>query len=88
MTRRGHEVTLLCGGPHGERPYRVVRSGGAYTQFLLAPWAFRRHVRDCDVLVEVFGRARFPRIGELRYLLTLAPRGFYWFQLVEGGEDD
>jgi maltose alpha-D-glucosyltransferase / alpha-amylase len=33
--------------------------------------------------VEIFGRSRFPRIGEWRYLLTLAPRGFYWFQLVE-----
>ncbi len=34
--------------------------------------------------VEMFGRSRFPRIGELPYLLTLAPRGFYWFQLVDG----
>ena len=25
--------------------------------------------------VEMFGRSRFPRIGELPYLLTLAPRG-------------
>jgi maltose alpha-D-glucosyltransferase/alpha-amylase len=33
--------------------------------------------------VEVFGRSRFPRIGQLPYLLTLAPRGFYWFQLVD-----
>jgi maltose alpha-D-glucosyltransferase / alpha-amylase len=33
--------------------------------------------------VEVFGRSRFPRIGELPYLLTLGPRGFFWFQLVE-----
>jgi maltose alpha-D-glucosyltransferase / alpha-amylase len=33
--------------------------------------------------VELFGRSRFPRIGELPYLLTLAPRGFYWFELVE-----
>jgi maltose alpha-D-glucosyltransferase/alpha-amylase len=33
--------------------------------------------------IEIFGRSRFPRIGELPYLLTLAPRGFYWFQLVE-----
>ena len=32
---------------------------------------------------EMFGRARFPRIGELPYLLTLGGRGFYWFQLVE-----
>jgi maltose alpha-D-glucosyltransferase/alpha-amylase len=37
--------------------------------------------------VEVFGRARFPRIGEWPYLLTLAPRGFYWFQLVEADDD-
>ena len=39
--------------------------------------------------VEIFGRTRFPRIGEWPYLLTLAPRGFYWFQLVEedGGGD-
>jgi maltose alpha-D-glucosyltransferase / alpha-amylase len=35
------------------------------------------------VPVEIFGRSRFPAIGELSYLLTLAPRGFYWFQLVE-----
>jgi maltose alpha-D-glucosyltransferase / alpha-amylase len=32
---------------------------------------------------EMLGRSRFPRIGELPYLLTLAGRGFYWFQLVE-----
>ena len=31
--------------------------------------------------VEMFGRTQFPRIGELPYLLTLAPRGFYWFLL-------
>jgi maltose alpha-D-glucosyltransferase/alpha-amylase len=30
---------------------------------------------------EMFGRTRFPRIGELPYLLTLTPRGFFWFQL-------
>ena len=53
MIDRGHQVTLLCGGPHDERPYRVVRSGGTYSQFLLAPLAYRRRVRDCDVLVEV-----------------------------------
>jgi maltose alpha-D-glucosyltransferase/alpha-amylase len=38
--------------------------------------------------VEVFGRSRFPKIGELPYLLTLAPRGFYWFQLTEDPPDD
>ena len=32
---------------------------------------------------EMFGRSRFPQIGELPYLLTLAPRGFFWFLLRE-----
>ena len=38
--------------------------------------------------VEVFGRSRFPSIGELPYLLTMAPRGFYWFGLVEPEPED
>jgi maltose alpha-D-glucosyltransferase / alpha-amylase len=32
---------------------------------------------------EMFGRTRFPNLGELPYLLTLAPRGFFWFLLRE-----
>jgi maltose alpha-D-glucosyltransferase/alpha-amylase len=32
----------------------------------------------------MFGRSRFPKIGELPYLLTLAPRGFFWFLLRKG----
>jgi maltose alpha-D-glucosyltransferase / alpha-amylase len=30
---------------------------------------------------EMFGKTRFPRIGSLPYLLTLAGRGFFWFTL-------
>ena len=30
---------------------------------------------------EMFGRTSFPAVGDLPYLLTLAPRGFFWFQL-------
>ena len=30
---------------------------------------------------DVRPHAASPRIGELPYLLTLAPRGFFWFQL-------
>jgi maltose alpha-D-glucosyltransferase/alpha-amylase len=32
---------------------------------------------------EMLGRTRFPRIGELPYLLTLAPHGFFWFRITE-----
>jgi maltose alpha-D-glucosyltransferase/alpha-amylase len=34
------------------------------------------------VPIELLGRVPFPRIGELPYFVTLAPYGFYWFQLV------
>jgi maltose alpha-D-glucosyltransferase/alpha-amylase len=33
--------------------------------------------------VELLGRVPFPRIGSEPYRVTLAPYGFYWFQLTE-----
>ncbi|WP_035643380.1 maltose alpha-D-glucosyltransferase, partial [Bradyrhizobium sp. ORS 375] len=33
--------------------------------------------------IEMLGRSRFPAIGELPYMITLSPYGFYWFQLKE-----
>jgi glycosyltransferase involved in cell wall biosynthesis len=53
LTGRGDRVTLLCGGPSAAHDYEVVRSGGPYTQFLGAPFAYARWLRDCDVVVEV-----------------------------------
>jgi maltose alpha-D-glucosyltransferase / alpha-amylase len=35
---------------------------------------------------EMFGRTSFPPVGELPYLLTLAPRGFFWFELKAPAE--
>jgi maltose alpha-D-glucosyltransferase / alpha-amylase len=34
-----------------------------------------------NILVEMFGRNIFPRVGSLPYLLTLGPYQFYWFRL-------
>ena len=31
--------------------------------------------------VELWSKSHFPRIGELPYLLTMGPHGFYWFRL-------
>jgi maltose alpha-D-glucosyltransferase/alpha-amylase len=31
---------------------------------------------------EMLGRTKFPRIGELPYLVTLPPYGFFWFSLL------
>ena len=40
------------------------------------------------VPVELLGNTRFPKIGELPYLLTLGPRGFFWFQLQDPADDE
>jgi maltose alpha-D-glucosyltransferase / alpha-amylase len=34
-----------------------------------------------NILIEMFGKNMFPRVGELPYLLTLGPYQFYWFRL-------
>jgi maltose alpha-D-glucosyltransferase/alpha-amylase len=46
------------------------------TELDLAQW--KDHVPQ-----EMLGRTNFPPIGELPYLVTLAPYGFYWFRLNE-----
>ncbi|MER6998174.1 glycosyltransferase family 4 protein [Streptomyces sp. NPDC000410] len=53
LTELGHDVTLLCGGPATQRPYRVVSAGGGFGHFVGARSAFARQVGDCDLLVEV-----------------------------------
>lgn len=53
MVARGDRVTLLCAGPTATRGYRVIRNGGTYSQFLRAPLAYWRHLRDADLVVEV-----------------------------------
>ncbi|WP_367323396.1 glycosyltransferase family 4 protein [Streptomyces sp. HUAS ZL42] len=53
LTRLGHQVTLLCGGPAAYRDYRVVSAGGAYGHYLRARSAFDRQVGETDLLVEV-----------------------------------
>src|SRR6266700_2637473 len=53
LTASGDRVTLLCGGPSASHSYDVVCSGGPYSQFLGAPPAYWRRLRECDVVVEV-----------------------------------
>ncbi len=40
----------------------------------MSPWEGR-------IPQEMLGRVNFPRIGQLPYLVTLPPYGFFWFQL-------
>ena len=41
---------------------------------------------DGRVPVEMVGGASFPPIGEMTYLLTLPPYGFYWFYLADASQ--
>jgi maltose alpha-D-glucosyltransferase/alpha-amylase len=72
VIRRFEDDTVLC-------VHNLARSAQA-VELDLSVYAGRSPV-------ELFGRSRFPQIGDLSYLLTLAPRGFYWFQLVPEGEE-
>ena len=43
---------------------------------------------DGQVPVEIFGRARFPAIGDEPYRLTINPHAFFWFALEPAGTDE
>jgi maltose alpha-D-glucosyltransferase/alpha-amylase len=64
--RRYEEDIVLC-------VHNLARSAQAVELDLAE---FERYVPE-----EMLGRSRFPRIGTLPYLLTLAPRGWFWFLL-------
>jgi maltose alpha-D-glucosyltransferase/alpha-amylase len=66
VLRRHHDDIVLC-------VHNVARTAQAVELDLSR---FEGYVPE-----EMFGRTRFPRIGELPYLLTLAGRGFFWFHL-------
>ncbi len=38
--------------------------------------------------IELFGQTEFPAIGELPYLLTMAPYGYYWFLLPDAPAEE
>jgi len=67
--RKGEGETIL-----------VVANLSRFAQFVELD--LREH--EGAVPVELFGRTRFPEIGELPYLLTLGPHTFYWFALTDG----
>jgi maltose alpha-D-glucosyltransferase/alpha-amylase len=67
VRQHGDEVILCVAN--------LSRSAQA-TELDLSAWKDR-------IPLEMLGRTRFPAIGELPYMITLAPYGFYWFQLRE-----
>jgi maltose alpha-D-glucosyltransferase/alpha-amylase len=69
--RQYNDEVILCVA-------NLSRSAQA-TELDLSAWKER-------VPLEMLGRTRFPAIGELPYMITLAPYGFYWFQLQKPDE--
>jgi maltose alpha-D-glucosyltransferase/alpha-amylase len=67
IRQHGDEVILCVAN--------LSRSAQA-TELDLSAWKDR-------IPLEMLGRTSFPPIGELPYMITLAPYGFYWFQLKE-----
>jgi glycosyltransferase involved in cell wall biosynthesis len=54
LARRGYDVTHLCGGPvEPKTNYKVVDSGGMYSQYLGAPIRYLRSLRGPELLLEV-----------------------------------
>jgi maltose alpha-D-glucosyltransferase/alpha-amylase len=70
--RQYQDEVLLCVA-------NLARSAQA-VEIDLSPWRGR-------VPRELLGRTDFPAIGDEPYLVTLAPYGFFWFQLVERPDD-
>ncbi|MEQ8718315.1 MAG: maltose alpha-D-glucosyltransferase [Acidimicrobiales bacterium] len=62
----------------GSEPFMVVANLSRLSQHVeldLREWI--NHVPT-----EVFGQTPFPSVGELPWMVTLAPHGFFWFSLV------
>jgi maltose alpha-D-glucosyltransferase/alpha-amylase len=74
--------------PANHRVLAYVRQYGNETVIVVNNLASSAQAVELDlrplsgaIPIEMFGGSLFPRIGELPYMLTLAPYSFYWFRL-------
>lgn len=78
LQARGHEVSVLCGGPVGEHSYRVTANGGTYSQYATAPLRYATAFRDVDLVVDTINGMPFfsplwrrgPRLALLTHVHT------------------
>jgi maltose alpha-D-glucosyltransferase/alpha-amylase len=68
----------------GQQSILVVANLSRFAQFVELDLS---DFRGCHP-TELFGRTQFPRIGDLPYLLTLGPHGFFWFAIQSTGEGE
>jgi maltose alpha-D-glucosyltransferase / alpha-amylase len=74
--------------PENRKVFAFLRHGGDAPVLVVANLSHRVQVAQLDlarfhgrVPVELFGQEPFPPAGELPYMLTLAPYGFFWLAL-------
>jgi maltose alpha-D-glucosyltransferase/alpha-amylase len=74
--------------PKNHRVLAYVRQLGGETVLVVNNLSSSAQAVELDlsrhkgsILIEMFGRNLFPRVGDLPYLLTLGPYQFYWFRL-------
>jgi maltose alpha-D-glucosyltransferase/alpha-amylase len=91
--RKQHPVFGMGGfevlHPENAAIFAYIRTLGDDTVLIVNNLSGRAQAAELDLSayegmypVELFGGERFPRVGELPYLLTFGPHSFYWFQLV------
>ncbi|MBN8920442.1 MAG: maltose alpha-D-glucosyltransferase [Rhizobiales bacterium] len=89
--------TLSFIRPRNRAVLCYVRQHGGETILCVANLSRSAQAAELDlsewrgrVPMELLGRTRFPRIGDGPFVVTLAPYGFFWFNLVEeeGGEPE
>ncbi len=71
-------ITYLC--IHGDEIMLVINNLSRFSQYV------EIDMRDFAgyTPIDVFSSNPFPQIGELPYLVTCGPHGFYWFKLEKG----
>ena len=97
--RRRHPVfgrgSIRFLDPDNSQVLTYIREGEGETILVVANLS--RHAQFVELglqefagshLVELLGHNEFPAIGELPYLLTLSPYGFYWFVVESADAED
>ncbi len=76
--------------PHNRKVFAFIRMYEGELIFVVANLSRFAQYVELDlsafkgrVPIELFGRTRFPPIGERPYFITLSPHSFHWFILVE-----
>jgi maltose alpha-D-glucosyltransferase/alpha-amylase len=94
--RKRHPVfglgTIEALRPANARVLAFLRADGDDTILVVANLAGNAQYVELDLSrfagrypIELLGGTYFPQIGELPYLLTMGPHGFYWFQIADVG---